>query len=110
MSRHCFLAGVLAAALACAAGPASAGEFRSCKDVWDYLNGTKSSEPYTRVKLMENAVEVVNRELSREGATCDELWAERAYFEHANEADLYRKTRTDPASRKTWAADAATAY
>jgi hypothetical protein len=90
--------------------PISAAEFPSCKAVRDYLNGPRPKAAYARVKALESAVATLERETAQQVPDCDDLWIERAYFEHASELDMFSKTRPDGSAKRTWSLEAATAY
>lgn len=91
--------------------PASPAEFASCADVRDYLKNPLPEGLYAQVQDLEKAVEVVRRESSSPAGSCDELLAERAFFEYANALDRYSRTfPNDPQATQRWAHGAADAY
>lgn len=92
-------------------GPASTAELASCVDVSEYLKHPLPEGLYAQVQDLERAVDVVRRESGASAGSCDELLAERAFFEYANALDRYSRTfPNDPQATRRWARGAADAY
>lgn len=88
----------------------NAAEFQSCREVRNYLNGTRPIDAYARVADLENATQAVKQEIARGSSECDDVVVELVFFEYARETEDLGNTFTDPQTRRTWASAAATAY